>query len=176
MKQKPQYLCGMNVGHDIEVRIDHVEPFRELSEIPEEVHDRIFREIMDAEDGEVDCTAMVEEDVFVRIKGRWKITVSPDHLSQRLEAIRTAALEYVIRTIKPNSIFDWPEENELIEWNSESGGCREGVVSFVVHKNEGNILVSIYDNEDMCDKAVSVSSLTTDALIRLAQCVFENGK
>ena len=115
---------------------------------------------------------MVGDDEFVRVKGSWKITVHPENLSERIEDMRKAALEYVIRTIEPGSEFEWPDKNELIEWNSESGGVHEGEVESVMHKNEGNVQVWLFDNNDLCMKEVSLADFTTDGLIRIAQCVY----
>lgn len=159
------------MGHDIVVNLDDVKPFVQFEEIPDEIYDQIFKELLSTEDGEVDRTVMVAEEEFVRVKGSWKITVHPQNLSERIEDMRKAALEYVIRALKPGSEFRWPDEGELIEWNSESGGVHEGEVESVMHKNEGNIQVIIFDNYDMCDKEVNLSNFTTDSLIRIAQCV-----
>lgn len=171
MEKKPQLLTGHYMGHDILVRLDEVQPPVELDAIPEEIYDQIFRELLYAEDGEIDRTVMAAEEVFVRVKGSWTITIHPENLAERIGDARKAALEYVLRAMAPGSTFDWPDEGELIEWNSESGGVREGEVSSVVHKNEGNVQVCVYDNDDMCDKEINLSNFTTDGLIRIAQCV-----
>lgn len=171
MTQETQFLTGQYMGHDILVRLIEVQPFAQIEDIPEEIYDQIFKELLSTEDGEIDRTVMVAEEEFVRVKGSWKITVHPQNLSERIEDMRKAALEYVIRALKPGSEFQWPDEGELIEWNSESGGVHEGEVESVMHKNEDNIQVRLFDNNDLCMKEVNLSDFTTDSLIRIAQCV-----
>lgn len=169
MDQNTQIITGHTMGHDIVVNLDDVKPFVQFEEIPDEIYDQIFKELLSTEDGEIDRTVMVAEEEFVRVKGSWKITVHPQNLSERIEDMRKAAQEYVIRALMPGSELNWPDEGELIEWNSESGGVHEGEVYSVMHKNEGNIQVIVFDNEDMCDKEVNLSNFTTDGLIRIAQ-------
>ncbi len=171
MEQKTQFLTGHYIGHDILVRLDEVQPFAQIEDIPEEIYDQIFKELLDCEDGDIDRTVRIGDDEFVRVKGSWEITVHPENLSERIEDMRKAALRYVIRTLEPGSEFQWPDENELIEWNSESGGVHEGEVESVMHKNEGNVQVWLFDNNDQCMKEVNLSDFTTDGLIRIAQCV-----
>lgn len=170
MEKETLSLTGHYMGHDILVRLHDVEPFAELDEIPEEIYDQIFRELLYAEEGEIDRTVMATEEVFVRVKGSWRITIHPENLEERIGDIRKAALEYVLRAIAPGSTFDWPDEGELIEWNSESGGVHEGEVESVMHKNEGNVQVWLFDNNDQCMKEVNLADFTTDGLIRIAQC------
>lgn len=159
------------MGHDILVRLDEVRPFVQIDEIPEEIYDQILKELLYSEDGDIDRSIMVREEEFVRVKGSWGITIHPENLSERIEDMRKAALEYVIRTIKPGSEFEWPDETELIEWNSGSGGVHEGEVESVTQKNEGNVQVRLFDNDDQCMKEVNLSDFTTDGLIRIAQCI-----
>lgn len=177
MKQKAQFLTGYYMGHDILVRLDDVQPFAQFEDIPDEIYDQIFRELLHSEDGVIYRTVMVKEEESIRVKGSWEITVHPQNLAERIEDMRKAALKYIIRALEPGPEFEWPDEAELIEWNSESGGVHEGEISSVLHKDEGNIQVRLYDDDDQCMKEVNLADFTTDGLIRIAQCIhFEKEK
>lgn len=176
MEQKPQYVDGSYMGHDIEVRIDNVQPYFELSEIPGELYEQILKELLDVTGGDIDRSVMVEEGIHIRIKGHWRTTIFPENLQGRLDEINKAAIEYITGAIKPLSAFDWPEENLRVEWNTDSCGVRDGEISFVVHREPGDVLVGVYDLTDLCNKAVKLSDMTSDSLITIAEGIYNEKK
>lgn len=168
MKQKPQFIYGRETGHDIELRVDEITPYAEITDIPDEIQEQIFRELLDSEDGEVDRTVMVGEDNLCRVKGHWKTTVHPQNLQGKLEAIQTAAKDYITKAIEPGSHFDWPDKDTRVEWIPDSGGIREGNVHTIIHRDKGDFWVGVEDCDNCTNKIVKLSDFNTDSLIYIA--------
>lgn len=168
MNQKPQYVDGSYMGHDIEVRIDEVLPFTELSEVPGDVFSQILRELLYTQDGVIDMDTMIDEHHPVHIKGSWRVTIFPENLETRLNEITKAALEYIINSIQPVSMIDWPDKDTRVEWVPDSGGIREGTIHTIVHKDKGDIRVGVEDCDDYTNKVVKLSDFNVDSLIYIA--------